>query len=83
MRRYLRRPGAICCPAPRALRAVLKPCIRLCDDLHAIVEPTTPKMRRLSPPAGCSGCSVGGKPGSCLLDGGSTHIGARTSLRTC
>jgi hypothetical protein len=83
MRHTLRRPGAICCPAPRAQRAVLKQGIRFCDDLHAIVEPTTPKMRHLSLPDGCSGCSVGGKPGSCLLDGGSTHIGARTSLRTC
>ena len=30
------------------------------------VEPTAPSMRRLGPPAGCGGCSVGGKPGRCL-----------------
>ena len=36
MRRYLRCPGAICCPAPpRALQAVLQPHIRFCDELIA------------------------------------------------
>jgi hypothetical protein len=35
MRRYLRCPGAICCPAHRALRAVLQPHIRFCDELIA------------------------------------------------
>ena len=35
MRRYLRCPGAICCPARRALRAVLQPHIRFCDKLIA------------------------------------------------
>ena len=35
MRRYLRCPGAICCPARRALRAVLQPHIRFCDELIA------------------------------------------------
>ena len=34
MRRYLRCPGAICCPACRALRAVLQP-HRFCDELIA------------------------------------------------
>ena len=32
------------------------------------VEPTAPRMRRLSPPAGCGGCSVRGKPRRCLQD---------------
>jgi hypothetical protein len=35
MRRYLRCPGAICCPARRALWAVLQPHIRFCDELIA------------------------------------------------
>ena len=35
MRRYLRCPGAICCPARRALRAVLQPHILFCDELIA------------------------------------------------
>jgi len=30
------------------------------------VELTAPRMRRLSPPAGCDGCSVRGKPDRCL-----------------
>ena len=34
MRRYLRCPGAICCPARRATRAVLLP-HRFCDELIA------------------------------------------------
>ena len=67
MRRYLRCPGAICCPAPRTLRMVLQPHIRFCDvPDRRRVELTAPRMRRLSPPAGCGGCSVGGKPGRCL-----------------
>ena len=66
MRCYLRCPGAICCPARRALRAVLQPhpVLRRADRRR--VEPTAPRMRRLSPPAGCGGCSVRGKPGRCL-----------------
>jgi len=36
MRRYLRRPGAICCPAPRALRVLLQPHIRFCDELIVV-----------------------------------------------
>ena len=66
MRRYLRCPGAICCPARRALRAVLQPhpVLRRADRRR--VEPTAPSMRRLGPPAGCGGCSVRGKPGRCL-----------------
>jgi hypothetical protein len=67
MRRYLRCPGAICCPERRALRVVLlqpHPVLRRAD--HRRVEPTAPRMRRLSPPAGCDGCSVRGKPGRCL-----------------
>ena len=66
MRRYLRCPGAICCPARRALRAVLQPhpVLRRADRRR--VEPTAPSMRRLGPPAGCGGGSVGGKPGRCL-----------------
>ena len=66
MRRYLRCPGAICCPARRALRAVLQPhpVLRRADRRR--VEPTAPRMRRLSPPAGCGGCSVRGKPRRCL-----------------
>ena len=36
MRRYLRCPGAICCPARRALRAVLQPHIRFCDELIVV-----------------------------------------------
>ena len=35
MRRYLRCPGAICCPARRALRVGLQPHIRFCDELIA------------------------------------------------
>ena len=35
MRRYLRCPGAICCPAPRTLRTVQQPHIRFCDELIA------------------------------------------------
>ena len=35
MRRYLRCPGAICCPVRHALRAVLQPHIRFCDELIA------------------------------------------------
>ena len=66
MRRYLRCPGAICCPARRALRAVLQPhpVLRRADRRR--VEPTAPRMRRLSPPAGCGGCSVRGKRRRCL-----------------
>ena len=43
-----------------ALRAVLQPhpVLRRADRRR--VEPTTPRMRRLSPPAGCGGCSVRG-----------------------
>jgi len=68
MRRYLRCPGAICCPARRATRAVLlpHPVLRRADRRR--VEPTAPRMRRLSPPAGCGGCSVRGKPRRCLQD---------------
>jgi len=36
MRRYLRCPGAICCPAPRTLRAGLQPHIRFCDELIVV-----------------------------------------------
>jgi len=36
MRRYLRCPGAICCPAPRALRVGLQPHIRFCDELIVV-----------------------------------------------
>jgi len=36
MRRYLRCPGAICCPARRALRAVLQTHIRFCDELIVV-----------------------------------------------
>jgi hypothetical protein len=36
MRRYLRCPGAICCPARRALRAGLQPHIRFCDELIVV-----------------------------------------------
>ena len=66
MRRYLRCPGAICCPARRALRAVLQPhpVLRRADRRR--VEPTAPRMLRLSPPAGCGGCSVRGKRRRCL-----------------
>jgi hypothetical protein len=66
MRRYLRCPGAICCPARRATRAVLQPhpVLRRADRRR--VEPTAPMMRRLSLPAGCGGCSVRGKPRRCL-----------------
>ncbi len=35
MRRYLRCPEAICCPARRALQPVLQPHIRFCDELIA------------------------------------------------
>ena len=35
------------------------------------------RMRRLSPPAGCGGCSVRGKPGRCLQDSISTNRGTR------
>jgi len=68
MRRYLRCPGAICCPARRATRAVLlpHPVLRRADRRR--VEPTAPRMRRLSLPAGCGGCSVRGKPRRCLQD---------------
>ncbi len=41
------------------------------------VEPTALRMRRLSPPAGCGGCSVRGKPGRCLQDSISTNRGTR------
>ena len=43
-----------------ALRAVLQPhpVLRRADRRR--VEPTTLRMRRLSPPAGCGGCSVRG-----------------------
>ena len=77
MRRYLRCPGAICCPARRALRAVLQPhpVLRRADRRR--VEPTALRMRRLSPPAGCGGCSVCGKPGRCLQDSISTNRGTR------
>ena len=77
MRRYLRCPGAICCPARRALRAVLQPhpVLRRADRRR--VEPTALRMRRLSPPAGCGGCSVRGKPGRCLQDRVSTNRGTR------
>jgi len=34
MRRFLHCVGAIRCPAPRALRALLQPCIQFCDGLH-------------------------------------------------
>ena len=34
MRRFLHCVGAIHCPAPRALRALLQPCIQFCDGLH-------------------------------------------------
>ena len=67
MRRYLRCPGAICCPArPRALRAVLQPhpVLRRADRRR--VEPTAPRLRRLGPPAGSGGCSVRGKRRRCL-----------------
>ena len=66
MRCYLRCPGAICCPARRALRAVLQPhpVLRRADRRR--VEPTAPRMLRLSPPAGCGGCSVRGKRRRCL-----------------
>ena len=36
MRRYLRCPGAICCPARRALWAVLQPHIRFSDELIVV-----------------------------------------------
>ena len=67
-RSYLRCPGAICCPARRALWAGLQPhpVLRRADRRR--VEPTAPMMRRLSLPAGCGGCSVRGKPRRCLQD---------------
>ena len=68
MRRYLRCPGAICCPARRALRAGLQPHLVLRRADRRRVEPTAPMMRRLSLPAGCGGCSVRGKPRRCLQD---------------
>ena len=66
MRRIPRRAGAICCPARRALRAVLQPhpVLRRADRRR--VEPTAPRLRRLGPPAGSGGCSVRGKRRRCL-----------------
>ena len=63
---YLRCPGAIYCPARRALRAVLqpRPVLRRADRRR--VEPTALRLRRLGPPAGCGGCSVRGKRRRCL-----------------
>ena len=77
MRRYLRCPGAICCPARRALTAGLQPhpVLRRADRRR--VEPTAPMMRRLSLPAGCGGCSVRGKPRRCLQD----SVNRGTSVR--
>ena len=71
----------------------MHPVLRRADRRR--VESTAPRMRRLSPPAGCGGCSVRGKPGRCLQDSVSTHSGTRvrhpprprrliaTSLRPC
>ena len=49
-----------------AQRSLLQPhpVLRRADRRR--VEPTAPRMRRLSPPAGCGGCSVRGKPRRCL-----------------
>ena len=44
--------------------AATHPVLRRADRRR--VEPTAPRMRRLSPPAGCGGCSVRGKPRRCL-----------------
>ena len=44
--------------------AATHPVLRRADRRR--VEPTAPGMRRLGPPAGCGGGSVGGKPGRCL-----------------
>ena len=55
--------------------AATHPVLRRADRRR--VEPTAPSMRRLGPPAGCGGCSVGGKPGRCLLDRVSTNRGTR------
>ena len=43
MRRYLRCPGVICCPARRALQEVLQPCIRFCDELIAVALSPLPR----------------------------------------
>ena len=43
MRRYLRCPGVICCPARRALQDVLQPCIRFCDELIAVALSPLPR----------------------------------------
>ena len=43
MRRYLRCPGAIFCPAPRALRAVLQPHLRFSDELIADALSSLPR----------------------------------------
>jgi hypothetical protein len=44
--------------------AATHPVLRRADRRR--VEPTAPIIRRLSPPDGCGGCSVRGKPGRCL-----------------
>ena len=49
MRRYLRCPGAISCPARRALRAVLQPHIRFCDEM--IADALSPPMSVQSMPS--------------------------------
>ena len=50
---------------PRLVRCVRR-CSHASDSamgLTPIVKPTARRMWRLGPPAGCSGCSVGGNPG--------------------
>ena len=67
MRRYLRCPGAICCPARRALRAVLQPHIRFCDKL--IADALSPLPRECGTSAhqlAAAVCSVRDKPRRCL-----------------
>ena len=74
LRHAVSRPcDAICAvlepsPALRVVRAggaaATHPVLRRADRRR--VEPTAPRMRRLSLPAGCGGCSVRGKPRRCL-----------------
>jgi hypothetical protein len=86
LRHAVSRPcDAICALLePSAVLCVMR-CGRCCAATHPVlrradrrrVEPTAPRMRRLSPRAGCGGCSVGGKPGRCLQDSVSTNRGTR------
>eukprot|EP00900_Chrysochromulina_parva_P019430 jgi/Chrpa1/27489/Chrysochromulina_OHIO_Genome00026274-RA len=67
MRRYLRCPGVICCPARRALQEVLQPCIRFCDELIAVALSPLPRgcgasAHQLPAPKSSPGAPTGGPP---------------------